>query len=364
MRARAGAARGDDRSQLRADGRRPRRPGGAGRGGQRAPLDLGGARPRRRRAGPRADGRRRREGRPGRDLVAQLRGVDADPVRQRQDRRGPGQRQPGLPHPRVRLRGQPERPAAAARRVGVQDQRLPRRWSRRSATSAPTSSGWSTSTPTTGPRWWPAGAAGRRGASPVGWPSLDPHDPINIQYTSGTTGYPKGATLSHRNILNNGYFTTELISFTDAGPAVHPGALLPLLRDGDGQPRLHHPRRHDGDPGAGLRPRDHAAHDRRGALHRACTACRRCSSRCRTTRLRRARPLDAAHRDHGRLDLPGRGDEALRQRHAHDRGVDRLRHDRDLARCPARPAPTTTSSGVPPPSAGCTRTSRSRSSTR
>jgi fatty-acyl-CoA synthase len=67
------------------------------------------------------------------------------------------------------------------------------------------------------PDWDDVVAAGRQGdrAELARLQSqLSPDDPINIQYTSGTTGFPKGATLSHHNILNNGYFVGRLCGYT------------------------------------------------------------------------------------------------------------------------------------------------------
>ena len=167
-----------------------------------------------------------------------------------------------------------------------------------------------------GRRCWPAADDGRRrraGASAR--PTLGLDDPINIQYTSGTTGFPKGATLSHHNILNNGYFVGEGCGYTEADRVCIPVPFYHCFGMVLGNLGVHHPRRHDGGPGAGVRP---ARHARRPSQAERCTSLYGVPTmfiaELGHPDFDRLRPVVAAHRDHGRLAVPGRGDEAVRRR--------------------------------------------------
>jgi fatty-acyl-CoA synthase len=68
------------------------------------------------------------------------------------------------------------------------------------------------------PQWeqlMATGRAGNRELLIMRERELSADDAINIQYTSGTTGFPKGATLTHHNLLNNGFFVGEGCGYTE-----------------------------------------------------------------------------------------------------------------------------------------------------
>ena len=100
-------------------------------------------------------------------------------------------------------------------------------------------------------------------------PILQFDEPINIQFTSGTTGFPKGATLSHHNILNNGYFIGEAMRLTPEDRLCIPvplyhcfGMVLGnLAAVTHGACMVF--------PGEGFRSAGDLGNRRRGALHRA-----------------------------------------------------------------------------------------------
>ena len=171
----------------------------------------------------------------------------------------------------------------ARRRARVQDLRLPRRWSRRSARRCPSSSAWCSWTRPTGTSCWPAPArsrpdelrarAGRAAARrPDQHPVHERHHRLSQGRDAHPPQHPQQRLLRRRGLpLHRG------------GPGLHPGALLPLLRDGDGQPRRA-PRtaRRWSSRRRPSSPRRRWRRARRSAARRS-TACRRCSSPSSTT---------------------------------------------------------------------------------
>jgi fatty-acyl-CoA synthase len=160
---------------------------------------------------------------------------------------------------------------------------------------------------------------------------LSCHDAVNIQFTSGTTGAPKGVTLSHHNILNNGYMVGRALDLDAEDRICIPvplyhcfGMVMGNLASVTSGAAMVY-------PGEGLHRALRGADD----VHRTAGS----------PDVRRRRPRLAQDRHHGGISVP-RGDHAQGDRpDAHARGDDLLRHDRDQ---PGQPAERDERSAGPP----------------
>ena len=266
--------------------------------------------------GTRFDGQRHRTRGPGRHLVAQLPGVDDPPVRHGQGRRDPGDDQSRLPHPRIGLCAAAFGHPAAGVGDDLQDLRLPRHGRRGSPGGTRPRRGR-----VPGNRRLGATATSRRSgirrptAIPDGHPDSNGPDqhPVHL----GHNGFPKGrhpVAPQHPQQRLPRHRTDQT---RPRRTAVHPGAVLPLLRHGDGQPGLHHPRRHHGDSRrrVSIPPRHWSAIEKE-----RCTGVYGVPTMfiamLGQPDLRRPRSVVTAHRDHGGCDVPDGGHEALHRRAA------------------------------------------------
>ena len=154
-------------------------------------------------------------------------------------------------------------------------------------------------------------------------------DAVNIQFTSGTTGSPKGVTLTHHNILNNGYFVGRAMRLTETDRICIPVPLYHCFGMVMGNLAVGHLGRGHGLSRRRFRSAGDAADHRAGKMHDALRRADDVHRRTRSSRIRQIRPVIAAHRHHGRRALPDRGDAARQRPDEHARRHDRLWHDRD-----------------------------------
>ena len=160
---------------------------------------------------------------------------------------------------------------------------------------------------------------------------FDNNSVVMMQYTSGTTGFPKGVMLTHRNILNNGFYIGEGQKLTADDRVTLPvpffhcfGCVLGVMAIPHAP--LHHDHR------GGFRRRARAAGHPQGARHGRLRRAHHVHRRAQPPRLRHVRPVQPAHGHHGRQPLPAGNDARGHGQDVHEGDHHLLRPHRDEPR--------------------------------
>ena len=160
---------------------------------------------------------------------------------------------------------------------------------------------------------------------------IGPREIYNIQFTSGTTGLPKGAMLTHHNVLMNAHAIGRARPLRPRRPRLRPGPVLSLFRVRARDARLRRLRLDAGRAGAELRPEGDADRRRGRAVHRAVRCADDVRGRARPPRPAPFRPVEPPDRDHGGEPMPAPADGGGRAHAGGRANDDRLRPDRGLA---------------------------------